>query len=70
MGRRPHAILPPDGYYLGSHDVSERIPAHKLDAQGIETSAEVHWNLTTAPLVEDAVRRGEGQLTKLSLIHI
>jgi len=44
--------------------VSERIPAHKLDAQGIETSAEVHWNLTTAPLVEDAVRRGEGQLTK------
>ena len=44
--------------------MSERIPAHKLDAQGIETSAEVHWNLTTAPLVEDAVRRGEGQLTK------
>ncbi|WP_206367509.1 phosphoenolpyruvate carboxykinase [Sphingomonas sp. HDW15A] len=48
----------------GSHDVSERIPAHKLDAQGIETRAELHWNLTTAPLVEDAVRRGEGQLTK------
>ncbi|HET9355128.1 MAG TPA: phosphoenolpyruvate carboxykinase [Sphingomicrobium sp.] len=44
--------------------MSERIPAHKLDAQGIDTGATLHWNMTTAPLVEDAVRRGEGQLTK------
>ncbi|WP_037501816.1 phosphoenolpyruvate carboxykinase [Sphingomonas jaspsi] len=44
--------------------MSERIPAHQLGAQGIETGAKIHWNLTTAPLVEDAVRRGEGQLTK------
>jgi phosphoenolpyruvate carboxykinase (ATP) len=44
--------------------VSERIPAHRLEAQGIETSATIHWNLTTAPLVEQAIARGEGQLTK------
>jgi len=44
--------------------VSERIPAYGLDAQGIETSAKLHWNLTTAPLVETAVERGEGKLTK------
>jgi phosphoenolpyruvate carboxykinase (ATP) len=44
--------------------VSERTPAHLLEAQGIETAATIHWNLTTAPLVEQAVARGEGQLTK------
>jgi phosphoenolpyruvate carboxykinase (ATP) len=48
----------------GRIDVSERIPAHQLAAQGIETGATVHWNLTTAPLVEQAVSRGEGQLAK------
>ena len=44
--------------------MSERIPAHRLEAQGIETAATIHWNLTTAPLVEHAVSRGEGQLAK------
>jgi phosphoenolpyruvate carboxykinase (ATP) len=44
--------------------VSERTPAHRLEAQGIETSATIHWNLTTAPLVEQAVSRGEGKLAK------
>jgi len=44
--------------------VSERIPAHRLDAQGIETTATIHWNLSTAPLVEQAVSRGEGDLAK------
>ena len=44
--------------------MSERTPAHRLDAQGIETSAQVHWNLTTAPLVEQALARGEGTLAK------
>jgi len=44
--------------------VSERTPAHRLEAQGIETSATVHWNLTTSPLVEQAVSRGEGKLAK------
>ena len=44
--------------------MSERIPAHRLDAQGIETGAKLHWNLTAAPLVEHAVRGGEGLLAK------
>jgi phosphoenolpyruvate carboxykinase (ATP) len=44
--------------------VSERIPAHRLEAQGIKTAATIHWNLTTAPLVEQAVSRGEGELAK------
>jgi phosphoenolpyruvate carboxykinase (ATP) len=43
--------------------VSERIPAKGLGAQGIETRADLHWNLTTARLVEAAVARGEGRLS-------
>jgi len=35
-----------------------------LADQGIKTSAEVKWNLLTAPLVEEAVRNGEGSLAK------
>ena len=44
--------------------MTDRIPTKGLDAQGIETSAEIYWNLTTAPLVEQAIERGEGKLTK------
>jgi phosphoenolpyruvate carboxykinase (ATP) len=44
--------------------VSERIPAHGLDAQGLPSSAKIHWNLLTAPLVEHAISRGEGQLAQ------
>jgi len=44
--------------------VSSRIPAHGLAAQGIDVDARIHWNLPTAPLVEEAVRRGEGLLAK------
>jgi len=44
--------------------VTNRVPQHDLDAQRIATSAEIFWNLQTAPLVEHAVRRGEGRLTK------
>ena len=44
---------------FGRIDLSERTPAHRLDAQGIATGASVHWNLTTAPLVEQAIERGE-----------
>jgi phosphoenolpyruvate carboxykinase (ATP) len=32
--------------------------------QGIATTAELFWNLDTAPLVEHAIRRGEGRLAK------
>jgi len=44
--------------------VTDRVPNRGLDASGIATGAEIFWNLTTAPLVEHAVRRGEGELTK------
>ena len=43
--------------------MSERIPEHGLDRQGIETRADLHWNLTTARLTEAAVARGEGKLS-------
>ena len=39
-------------------------PTHDLAAQGIATAAKLNWNLGTAPLVEMAVQRGEGQLAK------
>ena len=39
-----------------------RAPTFTLDQQGISTAATIQWNLMTAPLVEAAVRRGEGQL--------
>jgi phosphoenolpyruvate carboxykinase (ATP) len=35
---------------------------YSLDQQGITVSATTHWNLGTAPLVEMALKRGEGQL--------
>jgi phosphoenolpyruvate carboxykinase (ATP) len=44
--------------------VTDRVPEYGLDAQGIATGAELFWNLTAAPLVEHAVRRGEGLLAK------
>jgi len=44
--------------------VTDRVPHSGLDSQGIATSAEIFWNLQTAPLVEHAIRRGEGRLTK------
>jgi phosphoenolpyruvate carboxykinase (ATP) len=44
--------------------MSNRVPTHGLDAQGFGTPSALHWNLGTAPLVEEAVRRGEGLLTK------
>ncbi|MFC7537039.1 phosphoenolpyruvate carboxykinase [Sphingomonas sp. GCM10030256] len=44
--------------------MTNRVPQHGLEAQGIRTDAELHWNLTTAPLVEEALKRGEGLLAK------
>ena len=43
--------------------MNERIPEAGLERQGIETRADLHWNLTTARLVEAAVARGEGKLS-------
>ncbi|GAA4775949.1 phosphoenolpyruvate carboxykinase [Stakelama sediminis] len=42
----------------------ERTPALGLRAMGIETNAELHWNLNTPQLVEQALKRGEGRLAK------
>ncbi|HET7709078.1 MAG TPA: phosphoenolpyruvate carboxykinase [Sphingomicrobium sp.] len=44
--------------------MTDRVPAYGLDAQGIDTGAKIFWNLTTAPLVEHAVQRGEGLLAR------
>jgi phosphoenolpyruvate carboxykinase (ATP) len=44
--------------------VTDRIPRKGLDSQGIATTAEIFWNLTTAPLVEHAIQREEGLLAK------
>ena len=42
--------------------MTDRSPIKGLEAQGITTQATIHWNLITAPLVEAAIRRGEGKL--------
>src|SRR3546814_8410001 len=44
--------------------VANRVPAHGLAEQGIETSAELRWNLGIPALVEQAVCRGEGVLAR------
>jgi phosphoenolpyruvate carboxykinase (ATP) len=44
--------------------VVNRVPAHGLAEQGINTSAQLRWNLGTPELVEQAVARGEGMLAK------
>lgn len=44
--------------------MTERKPLHGLEMQGIATAAELFWNLDTAPLIEHALRRGEGKLAK------
>lgn len=44
--------------------MADRVPVRTLADQGIQTSAQLHWNLITAPLYEHAVRRGEGLIAK------
>jgi phosphoenolpyruvate carboxykinase (ATP) len=44
--------------------VANRVPAAGLADLGVETSADIHWNLGTASLVEQAIVRGEGLLSK------
>ena len=41
-----------------------RVPSFGLADQGIVTPAEIHWNLGTPQLVEEALRRGEGLLAR------
>ncbi len=40
------------------------VPEFSLSRQGIETPANLHWNLGTAQLVEAAIRNGEGVMAK------
>jgi phosphoenolpyruvate carboxykinase (ATP) len=44
--------------------VADRAPKFTLADQGIATDASVHWNLTTAPLYEQAIANREGVLAK------
>jgi phosphoenolpyruvate carboxykinase (ATP) len=46
------------------HLVSDCAPSFGLEQQGIVTSANILWNLTTAPLVEHSLTRKEGVLAK------
>src|SRR5438477_4638261 len=67
MRRQDQNRSPPHFDYWGTRGrtaVNDRVPRNGLDAQGIATGAEIFWNLATAPLVEHAVRRGEGLLAK------
>jgi phosphoenolpyruvate carboxykinase (ATP) len=52
---------PVSSYKSRENVVANRVPAKGL---GIATEAELHWNLGTAPLVEQALRRGEGLLAR------
>jgi len=36
-----------------------------LEAQGLDPKGEVHWNLVAPVLIQDAIRRGEGQLADM-----
>ncbi|MGQ0588460.1 MAG: phosphoenolpyruvate carboxykinase [Sphingosinicella sp.] len=44
--------------------MARSVPSFDLHFQGIDTPATLHWNLGTAPLVEQAIARGEGILAK------
>ena len=44
--------------------MADRAPRYTLADQGIATKCAVHWNLTTAPLYEQALINGEGVLAK------
>jgi phosphoenolpyruvate carboxykinase (ATP) len=44
--------------------VNDRVPRRGLDSPNIATGAEIFWNLTTAPLVEHELLRGEVLLAK------
>ncbi|KQU62694.1 phosphoenolpyruvate carboxykinase [ATP] [Aminobacter sp. DSM 101952] len=44
-------------------EIGKRNPANGIETAGLKTSGTVHYNLGAALLVEEAVRRGEAQLT-------
>jgi len=60
--RRADALLP--GTFEETLSVATREPSFGLSDQSIATRAKLHWNLLEAPLIEQAVCRGEGVLAK------
>ena len=44
---------------------SGRAPGQGLDAQGLRPSGVIHWNLIPPELVQEAIRRGEGDLADM-----
>jgi phosphoenolpyruvate carboxykinase (ATP) len=44
--------------------LTQRTPRTGLESIGVSTAATIHWNLVAAPLVEQALARGEGRLAK------
>src|SRR5690606_7163459 len=44
-------------------DVATSLAARDLSVHGLRPAKPVHWNLAPAALIEEALRRGEGQLT-------
>jgi phosphoenolpyruvate carboxykinase (ATP) len=48
--------------HASTPEVSSRPSKHGLDRHGLKTSGTEYWNLPPAELIEQAVRRGEGQL--------
>jgi phosphoenolpyruvate carboxykinase (ATP) len=60
MGRRRFSHWQ---YWKGAK-VADRVGKFGLGEQGMVTPAQLHWNLTTAPLVEHSVQREEGLLGK------
>jgi len=44
--------------------VANKVPSFDLSYQGIDTKADINWNLGTPALVEAALNRGEGLLAK------
>ena len=57
----PAGAAPPAGFLLYDALMGSPVqPAPGLGAHGIQTSKNTYWNLTTAALYEEAVRRHEG----------
>ena len=46
-------------------EATERKGKHGLERQGLRPSGTVHWNQVAPELIQDAIRRGEGQLADM-----
>jgi hypothetical protein len=58
------ALISAADNYLSNRSFRAGAFSLMLECLGKSTTARLHWNLSTAPLVEHAVRRGEGLLAK------